>query len=656
MKRIKKHLKHHFHFWILVVFFLVAASLFLSQAVKIMAQTLGDTSSFSTTSANNTNSATITPTCEYTCEEWSNCNSNGVQTCLVFSKSPSVCAGGHPVATSRTCAYTPPACTYFYSSWEECQPDGYQYRSVTKQSPAGCTGTPILRQSCNYHSASSNISSNSSSTNSSNATSSSGSAAVYSVPACAYTYGEWQSCQPNGFQYRSFTAAPAGCVGTPDNKRSCVYAGTATTNTTKTYTVYCAYECSPWSACNSAGFQTRNCKRPHENSCVSYEEKRPCAVDTSEPIATSRSISPTKCAEVCSSWSVCSPNGIKTQTCIPSAADCVGEKKVNTASCIPTICKFNYSAWSQCFEGFQYRLINESYPFGCVGGDPQLIQSCAKTKAAAKNADISASAEIQNVQPENVLVSEPFDPDIIASEIWREAKFKTLACPADICGGEADPDKDGLSNNDEYRFGADPLNPDSDKDGKRDGEEVAGGTDPLRPSTQEEGDEIFFESAKEGGIVKPEIYKVLEVEMITINNGEKGLLIAGKGPASSYVTVYIYSDLPIILTIKTDSQGNWRYVLEEQIKDGNHEIYVAVTDNTGKIKSKSEPLPFVKIAQAATIIHAAKDETAAKVQEEVSISITNILLVLTLSFLAVIAALILIGLVIKKTVSKISLN
>jgi len=62
--------------------------------------------------------------------------------------------------------------------------------------------------------------------------------------------------------------------------------------------------------------------------------------------------------------------------------------------------------------------------------------------------------------------------------------------------GDADYDKDGLTNEHERRIGTDPYNPDTDGDGLTDGDEVNNyKTDPLKPDTDGDGlsdyDEIF---------------------------------------------------------------------------------------------------------------------------------------------------------------------
>jgi len=187
------------------------------------------------------------------------------------------------------------------------------------------------------------------------------------------------------------------------------------------------------------------------------------------------------------------------------------------------------------------------------------------------------------------------------SSQWQEKYFKSANCVDEsICGGEADPDKDGVTNNEEYRLGINPTSSDTDQDGFLDGDEIKNGFNPLKPSIGEKSDRMVFESPKEKGEIKKDEYKVESVELVDKKDGKK-LKLAGKALPNTYITIYIYSD-PIVLTVKTDAQGNWSYILDKDIEDGNHQVYVAVTDNTGKITVKSEPIAFVKTAQAADIV------------------------------------------------------
>lgn len=97
----------------------------------------------------------------------------------------------------------------------------------------------------------------------------------------------------------------------------------------------------------------------------------------------------------------------------------------------------------------------------------------------------------------------------------------------------------------------------------------------------------------------------LRVEAVGLNKKEDGknnVELSGKSEPDALVTIYIFSEDPIVITVKADANGNWNYELDRDLYDGQHEAYVAVTDNAGKIISKSEPIAFVKTAQAATMI------------------------------------------------------
>ncbi|HBU11132.1 MAG TPA: hypothetical protein DEA89_04420 [Candidatus Moranbacteria bacterium] len=96
--------------------------------------------------------------------------------------------------------------------------------------------------------------------------------------------------------------------------------------------------------------------------------------------------------------------------------------------------------------------------------------------------------------------------------------------------------------------------------------------------------------------------KVEKVVLVQKNNGVKQLELSGKAQPNEIVTLYIFSKDPIVISIKADADGLWNYELDKELADGQHEVYVTVADDEGKIVSKSEPIAFVKTAQAADMI------------------------------------------------------
>ncbi len=177
-----------------------------------------------------------------------------------------------------------------------------------------------------------------------------------------------------------------------------------------------------------------------------------------------------------------------------------------------------------------------------------------------------------------------------------------------------DSDKDGLPDDVERRLGTDANTPDTDGDGFGDFLEVQSGHDPLQ-----EGDRdlnlspidraiiarVAIEQPKFSGETDDRNFKVESVDNSSIPaagsaEGRPVLKFKGRGRPNTVVTLYLYSPVAMVLTINTDENGDFEYTLDQPLSDGVHQVYVTVTNETGKIEKKSNPLSFfVKEARAA---------------------------------------------------------
>lgn len=90
------------------------------------------------------------------------------------------------------------------------------------------------------------------------------------------------------------------------------------------------------------------------------------------------------------------------------------------------------------------------------------------------------------------IITEP-EPTVVADVTtpgdWLSKYFKSETCTElNICGDKADPDRDGMSNKEEFDAGTDPNNADSDSEGISDGDEkFVFNSDPLVGRTYREG-------------------------------------------------------------------------------------------------------------------------------------------------------------------------
>lgn len=198
-----------------------------------------------------------------------------------------------------------------------------------------------------------------------------------------------------------------------------------------------------------------------------------------------------------------------------------------------------------------------------------------------------------------------------------------------------DTDGDGLFDLEEVEvWRTNPLSKDTDGDGYDDLAEINGGYDPLNPPAGKQTPMIApkpIEEPKTAGAVAADIVLVIERIDNTVKTAPAGneninsviipatnesndnanapivpaeenkIVLEGKGPANIILTIFIYSAEPLVVTVKTDDDGTWRYELDKKLDDGQHEAYVTITDDTGRIQYKSTPISFIiKEARAET--------------------------------------------------------
>jgi chitodextrinase len=169
-----------------------------------------------------------------------------------------------------------------------------------------------------------------------------------------------------------------------------------------------------------------------------------------------------------------------------------------------------------------------------------------------------------------------------------------------------DTDGDGMSDYDEISiYGTDPKMKDTDGDEISDDDEVLAGTNPLEKNIAP----VAYENPKTNTVfatTSPEIFTVNTTEAIlspAIGGGASkvvGVIFTGKALPNSFVTLYIFST-PIVVTIKADNDGQWEYIVDKELENGKHDIYLAMTESSGKIIAKSTPIPFVKSAEAVSL-------------------------------------------------------
>jgi hypothetical protein len=134
------------------------------------------------------------------------------------------------------------------------------------------------------------------------------------------------------------------------------------------------------------------------------------------------------------------------------------------------------------------------------------------------------------------------------------------------------------------------------------------------PELPEHPAALRFTSPREFGIVRDDILAIEVVVPVIETDAARGTPrvqaeIRGRALPDSVVKLFIFS-APIVVSVRTESDGSFVYRFDRELEDGTHEVYVAMTDARGEILAKSNPFRFIKTAEAFTPLQVQTDAAA----------------------------------------------
>ncbi|MDD5569195.1 MAG: Ig-like domain-containing protein [Candidatus Pacebacteria bacterium] len=438
---------------------------------------------------------------------------------------------------------------------------------------------------------------------------------------CVFQYSDWSVCSPENTQTRTITAkTPEGCdSGTAEPLiRDC---------SAQTAQPYCKYDYSDWSDCID-GKQMRTIVRSPDSACSAAPAQelleKQCVSETAAAAAT------TQPTETQSETAAAMQNNLDPR--------CTSAGQVKAADCQLYLLKLTIV--SECrannandLAGCRDYLLNKyGQPLKCQG---QTIDVCnslidnviladlryAITPEVKENLIESAGhTAVINTQTQTIAVDlggtlPPAEikvenlPLAPSAESIKVALLK-IYVPAEASSPQAglspvaivfDDNGNGVPDDIEARLKETNNVPVSPID-----KAIVGGQPLEQPKFKED-------------IIVSTTLKIGTIENIA--SAEDGaanqVRFQGTAAPNEVLTIYIYSQMPIVLTVKADVNGNWVYDLDKSLIDGTHEVYVAVNDDKGKIVEASLPTPFfIQEAQATTIDAYAGIQDAADVPDK----------------------------------------
>jgi len=554
-----------------------------------------------------------TNSCVFNYSEWSPCSASGTKTRTVLS-STNCSSTDQPVLT-QACDYLPTTlttngCVFNYSEWSPCSASGTKTRTVLSSTNCSSTDQPVLTQTC--ESLPTTLATNS----------------------CVFNYSEWSPCSASGTKTRTVLSSTncssidqpvliGKCEESSNGEEELEDETLIKENIDILPKVPCIFTYSDWSPCQSSGTQSRKLISKMPANCSEGEPilARDCkyvpAVSVKEYINPSEE----KVTEIENVSENSSDNNLLIQEekieedILPT--ECLKARINNKEECevyiyqskiVPECLSLNLGTLDQCRN---YFLTNYGKPLKCEGVNEkscndlidnvilfnlkskiseekinELVEVSGK-KALIVNKEETVTLEIKKSEDEQKKISVENLPIIVS---------KDENIPIILLSIETNSSQQGISpvaialSSGESNLPDDVI--------KRIGEnfdvESLSGVDKA----------IVNAKPLEQPKYNPSVGESLSVNLVETvkNNNEISLKVEGKALPNQVITLFIYSSMPIVVTVQADQDGNWVYSLDKSMVDGTHEVYAVLHNEEGKIVESSAPKAFfIEEAQAATL-------------------------------------------------------
>ncbi len=185
---------------------------------------------------------------------------------------------------------------------------------------------------------------------------------------------------------------------------------------------------------------------------------------------------------------------------------------------------------------------------------------------------------------------------------WLKQYFSRSVCDVEYCEPDADPDKDKLTNAQEYYYHSDPLVQDTNKNGLNDGEDVANNYDPSKPgkiSLDEvaSDDSIMGESLVFDKEVKQLIYDMTDVTKVILPEVKTEEITLAKIDTKQARAEYF---LKLNETVEKYFNFNVQKSIEEAAQTGDSDKLTEIKIRALKLLGELKALP---VPQSAVQFH-----------------------------------------------------